>query len=409
MSVVVSIKKGTSIASINLAYHVGSKNERLGKHGMAHLFEHLMFEGTKTLEKNEFDRLCSLAGGTNNAFTTYDITAYTMTLPSSKLELAMMLESDRMLNFAVSAEALELQKRVVIEEIKQTVENQPYAVWREILCSKAFSDSHPYSWEVYGSVVDVDSVTLEDIDSFHSEFYSPSNACLAVSGDVEPETVFALAEKYFGCIDSNAALSAKTIQTNGNIFCNTFGSIDDSVPSPATFISFHLPSFLDDSIVVADIISSILGSGRSSRLFKKLVDERQIASYVGAFADKRELSSLLTVYAFANSPSVSADELYDAVMAEISQFLDGSDFRLEAEKSVNKIITQTALDLLHSSSVAEILSQQTLFWNDPYRFHTLIAKYEALDYNTILNFAQKYITKKNSVRVDVNPKSEGML
>jgi len=304
------------VVCVNIAYKVGSKDESIDNTGFAHLFEHLMFEGSKNVQKGEFDNLCSVAGGTNNAYTTYDLTSYTMSLPSHQLELGLWLESDRLFNFEVTEEALLNQKKVVVEEIRQTVENQPYGRWRELLAELAFKPECSYSWEVHGKIEHVESAQLENTQSFFDRFYNPSNACLVLCGDVNETTALPLVEKYFN-------RSRKINQPVRNEFAESFrlkgksGTFEDSIPLSGVFISFHFDGFNSDDTFTADLLANISGDGKSSRLYRSLVYDKQIASQAGAFADKRENSSVLTFYAIANKANTSCDQLYEALIAEL--------------------------------------------------------------------------------------------
>lgn len=402
LQVIISPIKKAPVVSINLGYKVGSKNEISGKTGLAHLFEHLMFEGTKNLHKGEFDRLCSMAGGVNNAYTTYDHTAYSMTVPAHQFELPLWLESDRMFNFDITEEALNNQKNVVAEEISQNVENQPYGQWREKLSKSAFSEGHPYSWQVYGSKDDVLSSDLNTIHEFFDLHYRPDNACLAICGDISPEKAYELVYKYF-----LSSKGVRHVKTQKNVNGLKFGSsvqFSDTVPAPAVFLSFHIPSFLDDTVYCADLLANILGAGRSSRLYKSLVYDLQIASYCGAFADKRELSSLLTIYAFATTPDISPDKLIEQINSEIQKIRTELVSTNEFSKAINQLTTQIGYDLQYSASIADILTNQKLFWDDPFRIYTLLSKYESISLNDLKDFAIQYLNIDKAVRVDAIPK-----
>lgn len=403
-TIVVPIKK-VPIVTIDVGYKAGSKDEIRGMTGFAHLFEHLMFEGTKNVDRGGFDRLCSLAGGTNNAYTTYDYTLYTMTLPSHQSDLGLWLESDRMLNFRIIENALENQQKVVSEEIRQTVENQPYGRWRELLAEAAFSADCSYSWEVHGRIADVINCTMENAEDFFRRYYNPYNARLVVCGDVSPEETFEKAEKYFDGKTEEMpirrnAFSKEYRQSPAHVF------FEDHVPYPAVFISFHCPGFPDDVAYTSDILAAILGEGRSSRLYSHLVNEKQIASSAGAFMDKREHTSLLTIYAFANSEDVSADALADEIHNVLNVFAAAPLKKNDLEKVRNKLATQIAQELQSSSGLADIITQLAMFWNDPGRIYTLPERYMQVGGNNIREFFERYINIDNSVRIDTLPASQ---
>ena len=268
-TVILPIRK-VPVVTISVGYKAGSKNEVRGKTGLAHLFEHLMFEGTANVPKGGFDQYCSIAGGTNNAYTTYDLTSYIMALPSHQLELGLWLESDRMFNFEIGEKALENQKKVVVEEINQTVENQPYGRWRNFLAENAFAPESCYSWEVQGFADDVKSVGMKDINDFYEKFYQPENACLVIAGDIDPGSALPQIEKYF-----NQQVTRKEIYRPPNgkemLQSGNYAKFEDNVPFHALFLAFHCSGFKDEEILAGDVLAFILGSGKSSILYNSQV------------------------------------------------------------------------------------------------------------------------------------------
>ncbi len=389
--------------SINLSYKVGSRSEIPGKTGMAHLFEHLMFEGSKNIKKGDFDKICTLAGGTNNAYTTFDMTAYTMTLPTNQLELGLWLESDRMLEFSVNQHSLDTQKKVVTEEIRQTVFDQPYGRWRELLAVNAFSKSSPYSWEVHGSIENVESVELDELKDFYSRFYCPDNACISICGKFDSSNAIKFVQKYFGNIPASNRRNNTLNFSSSQQLSNTRASYLDSVPLTAVFNTFHIPGFKDDKVYLADIIANIAGGGRSSRLFCDLVESSQIASSVGAYVDKREDTSLLIFYAIANDTETTADSLNNELIRIISSFVVSPPNQEELNKTINQLTTQTAYEIQYSSGLADIASTQMLFWNDPERVYSLLDNYKKITIQELSEFAIEYLDLQKLVRIDVLP------
>jgi zinc protease len=393
------------IVSMNLSYKVGSKDERPGRRGFAHLFEHLMFEGSKHVPKGEFDKICSSAGGTNNAYTTYDYTAYTMTMPSHQLELALWLESDRMFFSEISQTALETQQKVVTEEILQTIENQPYGRWREYLASSAYLPDCSYSWEVHGSKEDVANSNLDDVKDFFATFYNPENACLVLAGDCEPAITLPLIEKYFN-------LGNNPKHTQRNIFDENFKQYGknlttfDNVPLPATFISFHLGDFKSEDIYTADVISYMSGIGKSSELFKKMVYDMQIASQIGAFVDKREHCSLVTFYAVATKPMTSTDELAEAIYVELEKFKKGILDETMLAKTRNQLTSQMANEIQYSNGLADMVGNFTLFWDNPNLIFDVLNRFSKVNKQNVIDFSNHYLNRNEAVRIDVLPKND---
>ena len=403
LEVVILYNPKAPIVSMNLSYKVGSKDERIGRRGFAHLFEHLMFEGSKHVPKGEFDKICSSAGGTNNAYTTYDYTAYTMTLPSHQLELGLWLESDRMFYSEISQTALETQQKVVTEEILQTVENQPYGRWREYLAAGAYQPECSYSWEVHGSKEDVANSTLEDVNDFFHTFYNPENACLVLAGDCEPNKTIPIVEKYFGLNIPQKEIQRNVFDEKYKLYgknINTF----DNVPLPAVFISFHLGDYRSEDLYTAEVLSFMAGIGKSSEFYKKMVYELQIASQVGAFVDKRENCSLLTFYAVANKSHITTNELAEAIYNELDKLKEGNIELSLLEKCRNQLTSQMANEIQYSHGLADMVGNFTLFWDNPELIFDVLGKYSDVDADSVSNFASKYLKKDESIRVDVLPK-----
>ncbi len=390
------------IVSLNLSYKVGSKNETIGKTGFAHLFEHLMFEGSKNVPKGQFDKLCSTAGGTNNAYTTYDFTAYTMTLPVHQLELGLWLESDRMFFSDINQEALNNQQKVVIEEIKQTVENQPYGIWREKLAESAYSAECSYSWEVHGSKDDVANSTLSDVKEFFANFYRPDNACLVIAGNIEADKTLPLVEKYFNINENRLKkpdFNFLESYKKGGIVTR----FTDNVPLAASFVSFHTGGILDESSFAVEVLANVLGMGKSSLLYNSLVYDKQIASQIGAYTDKREHTSLLTIYALANSPDTTAEHLTAILNEEIMKIRKIGIDENHLIKSKNQIISNAANEILYSSGVADNVGNQTLFWDNPERYYSLLDNYNKVSQSDLIGVFDRFINFENSVTVEVLP------
>ena len=396
-------RKKVPVVSMNMAYKVGSKNEVRNMTGFAHLFEHLMFEGTKNIPKGEFDRYCSSAGGTNNAYTSYDITSYIMALPTHQLELGLWLESDRLYNSEVTPEALENQQKVVTEEIRQTVENQPYGRWRELLAASAFKSECTYSWEVHGSIKDVESATIEDTTKFFNSYYRPENACLVLCGDFDPDRTYELVEKYFSQSKKTNGLMKPAEFNDSFKIRGSKDSYKDNVPFGAVFVSFHANGFPDKNIYKADIISHVFGGGRSSRLYNSLVYQKQIASSTGAFVDKRENASLITFYAVANSDKVTPEDLYSEFLEEIEVFNTNGLKDHEMEKAINQLSTSVAYELQYSGGIADLAGHRDLFHRDPKNIFKIIDNYTSLDGLSVKKYANSILIPGDEITIKVEP------
>ncbi|MDZ4745955.1 MAG: pitrilysin family protein [bacterium] len=400
LRVVVCPDHGAPVVNVTVMYRVGSHDEVRGKTGLAHLFEHLMFDNTSNALVKQYDTYCAKAGGTNNAYTTFDYTTYYINLPAHQVELGYWLESERMRAFMITDHALSTQRSVVVEEIKQNVENQPYGKWRHAMEEQAFDPQSAYSWEVYGSADDVEGVTMADAKGFFDRFYQPANAVLCVAGDVTPEHATELAERHFGGINAPTSITERNVFDAAWRRMGTHGIVPDAVPMPAVFLAFHVPGLLDDASYAAEIAATILGSGRSSPLYRSLVQEQQIASSVGAFVDKRLHDSLLTFYAYASREDVTADQLVSAITSSIA-----STTCTEADrtKAVNKLRTSLAAELQRVSGVADSVAYHTLFYDEPDTVNEVLDKYSTQSLTLVQEIASGCADASLGVRVDIVP------
>jgi len=290
LTLLVHEDRGLPLVAVNLWYHVGSAHERPGRTGLAHLFEHLMFEGSAHVPEGEFDLRLEEAGGVNNGSTTPDRTNYWMTLPSGALELALWLESDRMgwLLEALDGEKLELQRSVVKNERRQVYENQPYGRAWETLSSALYPATHPYHWPVIGWMEDLDAATLDDVGSFFRTWYAPGNASLVVAGDVEAERVRTLVDQYFGAIPGGPGVPGVGAPDPALPEERTL-VLEDEVHLPRLYLSWHSPGAFRDGEAEMEVAALLLGEGRSSRLHRRLVYREELAQDVAAYHDRGRL------------------------------------------------------------------------------------------------------------------------
>ena len=280
LKVIVHNDPSTTIVAINVLYNVGARDENQDKTGFAHLFEHLMFEGSINIPS--YDGPLQLAGGENNAYTTNDITNYYITLPKENIETAFWLESDRMLGLDFSEKKLEIQKNVVIEEFNQRYLNQPYGDVFLLLRPLAYKE-HPYQWATIGKDIShIKNANLEDVKNFFAHHYAPNNAILTVAGNVTTEEIKLLAEKWFAPIEkrniSPRNLPKETKQKEPRTL-----KVERDVPFDAIYKAFHMSSKLDNEYYVTDLISDILSNGKSSRLYQSLVKEKKLFSEINAY------------------------------------------------------------------------------------------------------------------------------
>ncbi|MDP4237821.1 MAG: pitrilysin family protein, partial [Bacteroidota bacterium] len=277
------------IVCLNIAYHVGSKNETPDRAGFAHLFEHLLFEGSQNVKRGEFDTYITQAGGYDNAYTTEDKTNYYEVLPAHQIGLGMWLESDRMLGFTLGDESLRTQKDVVKEEKRERYDNAPYGTLSERMMKLAYK-TFPYKWTVIGDMQTIEAATLNDVKDFYKTFYSPANAVLVLSGDFQRADAEKMIEKFFGSIPNDGHTLARPIFNEAEQEGERREIVDnEAVPLPAVFYTYPMPPEGTDDAIALDLLTDILSTGRSSRLYQKLIYADQVASDVSSYVDLREM------------------------------------------------------------------------------------------------------------------------
>lgn len=323
----------TPIVAFNVLYDVGARDEHPDRTGFAHLFEHLMFEGSANIP--HYDAPLQEAGGENNAFTNNNYTNYYITLPKENLETAFWLESDRMLELGLTQEKLDIQKKVVIEEFNQRYLNQPYGDWNLLLRPLAYK-VHPYMWPTIGKNTDhIAEATLADVKDFFYRFYAPNNAILVVAGDVNTDKIKELTQKWFGGIPRREVrernLPKEPAQTE-----RREQSVERNVPLDAIYMAFHMTHRLDHDYFAADLISDILSNGKSARLTQNLVKEKKLFSSVNAYISGDVEEGLFIVNGNLNE-GISFEEAETAIWEELDELknnpLDGH----ELEKVKNKV------------------------------------------------------------------------
>ncbi len=280
LKVIVHHDSSTPIVAMNIIYKVGARDESVRRTGFAHLFEHLMFGGSVNIPK--YDTPLEKAGGENNAFTNSDFTNYYLTLPKNNLEIAMWMESDRMLNLAFSPKSLEVQRQVVIEEFKQNYLNQPFGDVYLLLKPLAYS-KHPYRWNTIGKdIKHIESATMEHVKSFYRKYYNPNNAILTIAGDVSTDQVKKLAEKWFGDIPRGKEI-VRNYPSEPKQLSPRKKTVKRDVSQNAIYMAWHMPKRTDVGFYHCDLISDILSNGNSSRLFRKLVKDNSMFSDINAY------------------------------------------------------------------------------------------------------------------------------
>lgn len=392
------------IQCLNIAYHVGSKNEVPGRSGFSHLFEHLMFEGSKHVPKGMFDKYITRAGGTNNAYTTEDKTNYYMTLPSHELELSFWLESDRILECVVTEESLATQKDVVIEEKRERYDNAPYGSLSERMMRLAYKE-YSYKWTVIGDMEDIRAATLHDVRDFFANYYVPNNAVLSIAGDFDLQQARDLVEKYYGDVPKGTAPFNRPPFTEPEQTEERREVVrGESVPLPAAFWAYRIPPDGSRDALALDLLTDVLASGQSSRLYRKLVYEKKAASEVSAYVDVREMPGLAWFYGVGNTPEADISTV-EALMEEvIANVRDGGITDEELTKVKNRTEMRAAAGRVRVFSKAEMLAHAHIFWHDTNRYNTILEDYLSITKEDIVRVARTYLVpeKRNAVIFEVS-------
>jgi zinc protease len=396
------------IAAVNLWYRVGSKDERPGRTGFAHLFEHLMFEGSAQVAAGQFDELLESVGGVNNGSTATDRTNYWETVPSGALELALFLEADRMrsLPAAMTQAKLDGQRDVVKNERRQSYENRPYGLAMETIHMALYPPDHPYHWPIIGWMADLDAATLDDVNSFFRTYYAPTNASLAVAGDVEADRVCELAEKYFGSIPP-AARPPVVQTTPPRLHRQSLLALEDEIHLPRLYFSWHSPAIFTADDAELDILGLVLAQGKSARLYRSLVYEKALAQEVEAFQASALLGSAFHVVVTAR-PETDLGQLAGLVRQE----LEAAAAELkpeEVQRAVHRFET-SFVDALQTvggfGGRADCLNHYSFYLDDPGAVERDLSRYQNLQPEGVCRAAQMYLLEAQPVVLSVVPRGQ---
>jgi len=394
LEVILSEDHTLPLVSVNLWYHVGPANEKAGRTGFAHLFEHMMFEGSQHVGGKAHFSYLEAAGATDiNGTTNFDRTNYYETIPSNQLELALWLESDRMgyLLGTLDIEKLANQRDVVRNERRQSVENAPYGLAEEALVHLSLPKSHPYYAEVIGSHADVEAAKLEDVREFFQQYYTPNNATMAIVGDFDKTTIKNLVEKYFGSIPAGPAVPRIDV-TTPPITSERRATVTDQVELPRVYMGWITPPVFSAGDAECNFYSQILGGGKSSRLYKSLVYEKQIAQDVSTSMEETKLGSLFELITTAK-PGVKPEDLEKAIDEVITKLAADGPTAAEVERARN--LTETALvrGLQRTNGVANRLNYYNQFLGTADYFAKDIARFDAVKPADVQRVAQTVFKK----------------
>ncbi|MDH7603909.1 MAG: pitrilysin family protein [Melioribacter sp.] len=399
----------TPTVSVNTWYHVGSGHEKPGRTGFAHLFEHLMFEGSKHVPEGEFDRLLEAAGGENNGSTTEDRTNYFEDVPSNALELALYLDSDRMgfLLDAMTPEKVDGQREVVKNERRQSYENRPYGLAWETIYKNLYPAGHPYSWPVIGSMEDLNSATYEDVVEFYKTYYVPNNASLVIAGDINLEETIKLVEKWYGNIPAGKPVPPQNTAA-ANLYEEKIVVLEDKVQLPRIYITWITPPKFAPGDAEMDILANILSGGKNSRLYQRLVYELQIAQDVNAFQNSNKLSSQFFIIATARAGH-NLTEIKNVIQEEINKLKKEPPKERELQRAVNQI-EASFLDNIEKvggfNGKADLLNSYFYYAKNPDYANEDLARYKAISPDDIRSAVQTYLLDNARVVLSIVPKGK---
>lgn len=395
--------KTVPLVSVNIWYKVGSGYEVKGKTGLAHLFEHMMFQGSENVAKEMHFRYIQEAGGTLNGSTSTDRTNYYEKLPANSLELALWLESDRMGYFlpALTNEKLENQKDVVKNERLERYDNQPYGLAWELINKNLYPDTHPYSWPTIGFLKDIESYSIEDVRNFFKKYYSPDNACLVIAGDFEIQSTIDLIEKYFSSIpnfESAYEPELVTFELKENILIEH----KDNVQLERIYLAWKSDIIFGKDDASLEVLADILCGSKNSRLYKKLVFDLQIAQDVTAFQYSGKFAGQFMIISTAR-PGVKLDQIKDIIFDEIKTVSGKFAVDKELEKSKNGIKAQFVYGMQNLDTIADYLNHYNYYLNEPNSFEFDLSRYTSIDKNSIKEAAGRFLTKP-FVELRISPK-----
>jgi zinc protease len=403
MHVILHQDNAAPVVTTSVMYHVGAKDEQPDRTGMAHFFEHLLFEGTKNIKKGEWFKLVSSNGGKNNANTTDDRTYYYEVFPSNKLELGLWLESERLLHPIIKQEGVDTQNEVVKEEKRLRVDNQPYGRFLEYVKQNMFK-KHPYKGTTIGKMAHLDDATLEEFLAFNKKFYVPNNATLVVAGDIDIASAKKLIEDYFGPIPRGKDIERSFPKEDPITEAISAKGYDSNIQIPAIMAAYRTPSMKTRDSRVLDMISSYFSSGKSSILYKKLVDTKKMALQVGAINLSQEDYGTYILFGLPQGETKLAD-----IISEIDEEVLKMQTDLISEKAYQKLQNQFENNYVDSNSsvegIANSLARYNVLYGDTNLINTEIDIYRSITREEIRDAAKKYLNPNQRLILEYLPES----
>ena len=382
LRVILSRDSRVPIVAVNVWYGVGSRHEKAGRTGFAHLFEHMMTQGSANVGKGEHDALVEAAGGLSNASTWLDRTTYFETLPSHELELALWLEADRMASLlpAITQAKLDNQREVVKNERRLDIDNEPYGTADEKMLEHLFPKGHPYHHPTIGSMEDLDAASLDDVRGFFVAHYAPNNAVLAIAGDFDPNAAMGLLEKHFGPVAANPSIPAATpVEVMPVLGAEVRETIPDQVSLPRVYVAYRMPPLGSAGYDTLQVVVDLLTTGRASRLYHGLVREQQVAIELEGFAFPFASGASILMLSATARPGVDPAVVEAALSTEIDRLAaDGpTDEELDRVRNLHAVSAES--DLEYVGERAERLAAYAGLFDEPERINTEVSRYAAVD------------------------------
>lgn len=392
------------VVTTSVMYHVGAKDEQPNRTGFAHFFEHLLFEGTENIENGAWFSIVTENGGTNNANTTDDRTYYYEVFPSNNLELGLWMESERMLHPIIEQGGVDTQNEVVKEEKRLRVDNQPYGKFLENVKKHLFI-KHPYRWTTIGEMDHLDAATLDEFLAFNKKFYVPNNAVLVVAGDIDIEATKKMVENYFGSIPSGTDIVRETFTEDPIDIAISAKAYDANIQIPAVIAAYRTPSFTNRDSRVLDMISTYLSDGPSSKLYKKLVDEKKMALQTGAFNISQEDYSMYVLFGLPQGDFKLSD-----LITEMDEEIVKLQTELISERDYQKLLNKFENDFVSSNAsvegIANSLARYHMLYGDTNLINNEIDIYRSITKEEIRDIANQYLKTNQRLVLEYLPESE---
>jgi len=389
--------------AVNLCYHVGSASEKPGRTGFAHLFEHIMFMGSKDVPQGKFDRWLEAAGGDNNASTTADRTEYFENVPANALELPLFLESDRMgfLLDSMTAAKVNAQREVVKNERRETVENAPYGLAPILVYENLYPPDHPYHWPTIGSMADLSAASYDDVVGFFRTYYLPNNASLVIAGDIDPVKTKAEVEHWFSDVRRGPPLPPRPVPV-ARLTAEKRVVQEDRVELPRLYMAWNTPAEFTPGDAELDLLASVLAGGKNSRLYKRLVYDMQIAQDVSAAQVSAPLGSAFWIVVTARSGH-TLTEIEHAVHEELNAIKNKPPSQRELERAVNQYEASFLDRLENIGSTAALLNTYVRLTGNPDYFNEDLARYKAIDPSDVQTIAGNWLLDEARVVLSIVP------